>query len=345
MTKRATSLLFTLLFLFFGVATAWGADPAPERISSATTFQPKNAGSEFYELKDIQISGPFISKVSSPCTYQASDVAGIQNAYTVKTDGAHFGYKSINPQTTFLSISLSNLLTETGRNSYTVKVRIKAIGHNEQIKCSIPGSSSYKEISTGGTDLTFTFTAADAYGSISFAFDWKDKDQLQELVVESIDVSGYSLPKILATNITANNEICKGEEVTFSTFGIGNNITWTYKDQGINKTATGETLTFSPVDNQTITATGNGTTLSLQFTTVLCCATSTDRNQSVKILFTMDRSKTFCGVDETVEGIVYGLPREIRDASRNLLGYAYEQPSSGNGPGEGKYVVDRKSVV
>lgn len=344
MTKRATSLLFTLLFLFFGVATAWGADPVPERASSSTTFQPKNAGSEYYELKDIQISGPFITKVSSPCTYQAANVAGIQNTYTVKTDGAHFGYKSINPQTTFLSISLGNLVTQSGFNTYTIKVRIKAVGHNEQIKCMIGSSESYKEISTGGSELTFTLNAANANSAVSFAFDWADKAALQELIVESIDISGYILPTILATNITSNNEICKGEEVTFSAVGIGNNITWSYKDQGVTKTATGATLTFSPVDNQTITATGNGTTLSLDFTTVLCCATNTDRNQSVKMLFTMDRSKTFCGVDETIEGIINGLPREIRDASGNLLGYGYQQPSSGSGPDEGKYVVAKTTA-
>lgn len=344
MTKRATSLLFTLLFLFFGVATAWGANPAPERASSSTTFQPKNAGSNFYELKDIQISGPFITKVSSPCTYQAANVAGIQNAYTVKADGAHFGYRSINPKTTFLSISLGNLVTLSGYNTYTIKVRIKAVGHNEQIKCMIGGSESYKEISTGGTDLTFTLNAANANSAVSFAFDWADKAALRELIVESIDISGHILPTILATNITSNNEICKGEEVTFSAVGIGNNITWSYKDQGVTKTATGATLTFSPVDNQTITATGNGTTLSLDFTTVLCCATNTDRNQSVKILFTMDRSKTFCGVDETIEGIINGLPHEIRDASGNLLGYGYQEPSSGNGPGEGKYVVAKTTA-
>ena len=344
MTKRAITLLFTFLFLFLGVATAWGANPAPESASSSTTFQPKNAGSEYYELKDIQISGPFITKVSSPCTYQAANVAGIQNAYTVKADGAHFGYRAINPRTTFLSISLGNLVTLSGYNTYTIKVRIKAVGENEQIKCMIGGSESYEQISTRGTELNFTLNAANANSAVSFAFDWADKNALRELIVESFDISGHILPTILATNITANNEICKGEEVTFSAVGIGNNITWSYKDQGVTKTATGATLTFSPVDNQTITATGNGTTLSLDFTTILCCATNTDRNQSVKILFTMGSSTTFCGVDETIEGRINGLPHEIRDASGNLLGYGYQQPSSGSGPGEGKYVVAKTTA-
>ena len=112
--------------------------------------------------------------------------------------------------------------------------------------------------------FTFKFTAASTSSTFSLKWNWTGKD-VNYILVKSATITGAVDPIITSSN---GNDICKGEETTFTAIGIsgGNSIIW--KD-GTKQIGTGQSIIYAPTNESgTITA----GSLSFPYTTKLCCS-------------------------------------------------------------------------
>lgn len=369
MTKRATSLLFTILFLLIGTASAWA-------FTSTTTFQPKDgvSGSN-YTLSDIKIEPPFINSISTDYTYKNGSVTNQLGQYTVSSSGAQFGYKkSDQTKTTLFTINMYNLIPT---KSYTFKFKIKVNGSNHDgmqflrtltggsITDYNGGSNTWGEINNNYIKVTacnvegsfeYKFTASTPTATFSLTWEWLGKD-VNYAALTYVEVVGDANATIVSSN---GDNICKGESNTFTAIAMSAPITWIYTDKSGNSTTlpeTGTTVTFTNVqEGGTIKA----NSCEYPFKAVLCCNTQADREIVHLQPFNMpNTSYSQCSVENLFDenydpydiATSYGYgyfkrthkcPGEDRDEIKNNTSNFtrdVEQLPTGFGPVEEHYVI------
>ena len=277
MKKRATSLLLTL-FLLLTSAQVWGE-------TSSTTFQKKDGVTDTkYKLDNIKITPPFINSVTTTYKYDNS-ASNTKDKYLVSSAGAQFSYsKSETTQGNFISINFANLKKNT---SYTFEIKLYLDGTQHdgmEVIYNLSGGNVTKQETSGIGQINgstndkwmkitqckkeavfkFEFTASSTSATFSLKWNWTSKD-INYILVKSATISGAVDPTITSSN---GNDICKGEETTFTAVGIsgGNSIVW--KD-GTKQIGTGQSIIYAPTEESgTITA----GSLSFPYTTKLCCS-------------------------------------------------------------------------
>ena len=277
MIKRASTILLTLFFLLTS-AQVWGE-------TSSTTFQKKDGVTDTkYNLDNIKITPPFINSVTTTYKYDNS-ASNTKDKYLVSSAGAQFSYsKSETTQSNFISINFANLKKNT---SYTFEIKLYLDGTQHdgmEVIHSLSGANVTKQEASGVGQMSvntndkwmkitqckkeaifkFQFTASSTSATFSLKWNWTGKD-INYILVKSATISGAVDPTITSSN---GNDICKGEETTFTAVGIsgGNSIIW--KD-GTKQIGTGQSIIYAPTEESgTITA----GSLSFPYTTKLCCS-------------------------------------------------------------------------
>ena len=277
MIKRASTILLTLFFLLTS-AQVWGE-------TSSTTFQKKDGVTDTkYNLDNIKITPPFINSVTTTYKYDNS-ASNTKDKYLVSSAGAQFSYsKSGTTQSNFISINFANLKQGT---SYTFDIKLYVDGTQHdgmEVVYNLTGANVTQQTASGVGQMnghtgdkwmkitqckkeatfTFKFTAASTSSTFSLKWNWTGKD-VNYILVKSATITGAVDPIITSSN---GNDICKGEETTFTAIGIsgGNSIIW--KD-GTKEIGRGQSIIYAPTaEKGTITA----GSLTFPYTTKLCCS-------------------------------------------------------------------------
>lgn len=224
MTKRATSLLFTLLVFIFNTTMVWGVP-----LTSKTTFDPQSdVTSSTYMLDEIKIEPPFIRAIRTSYTYTTSlpdnNNSARFNKYQVTSEGAKFGYGATNNDTqknTFMTVDYENLQTD---KQYKLTVTMQLEGNADMevnvtknwsnlstSGCGQPGNNNERvKITSGNCDATFTFTfqPTSPMGSFSFGWNYADKSNLKYVLVKSVSISGDVDKQVISSK---GFEVCAGE--------------------------------------------------------------------------------------------------------------------------------------
>lgn len=235
MTKRAISLLFTLLFLFLGTATVWGA------VVGGTTFVSSTG-----KLEDVECKIPAYESYSTSLT-----------TYTLSG-----GFKA-NPGS-----NASNLLSHTIsglKNGHEYKVKINIASSTCEIRVYYKnqnGHNQEKNITSG----TLEFSTWASAGNISYYINSLGNCN-GELKITSIEVTGDIDSQVVSSQ---GNNICKGESSTFTAIGLTPPISWSFTDKDENVTPLSGNGTTVTMDNITKDGTIKANSLSLRITAAFC---------------------------------------------------------------------------
>lgn len=273
MKKRATSLLLTLfLLLALGTNTAF-ATPSCQTTFSKTNFAPTTTGATYYDLDKISFSEGIYTDIKCPLDYVENANPG-RGEYTVSGNKLSIGcVKNGN----LLSINIPNLkpgkvysISITGNVRLRAKENDASEKHRTKFKLAVGKSDNeYFENNkgdwhaTGPCNMSLDFTASSDHAAATISTDYSGDCYI--LDISEIKIIGCFDPTITSSN---GNDICKGEETTFTAAGIsgGNNIIW--KD-GTKQIGTGQSIIYAPTEESgTITA----GSLSFPYTTKLCCS-------------------------------------------------------------------------
>lgn len=312
MTKRATSLLFTILFLLIGTASAWGA-PSCNTTFSKTKFKKNtNISDTFYSLEDVSFEEGIATMMGSPLTY-TSNANPKRGEYTVTNNKVSIGCTKTASQFT---ISIPNLITTPGRNQYTISiqasVRLRAREndaeekHRTKFKLAVGNTNKYFENSgsdyqaTGPCNMSLDFTASTETASAVISTDYSGTCYI--LDITEITIKGCYTSQIICST---GSVVYAGLETTYTALGLTGNIEWRFNGQPIPGAGNGNSIVFSTTENGKLTATSGGTTLEFAIAPVIHCAASAKNVKSVEVNFTMfDENK--CDLPNTVEGFRYG---------------------------------------
>ncbi|MBR2368533.1 MAG: T9SS type B sorting domain-containing protein [Paludibacteraceae bacterium] len=273
MKKRATSLLLTLfLLLALGTNTAF-ATPSCQTTFSKTNFAPTTTGATYYDLDKISFSEGIYTDIKCPLDYVENANPG-RGEYTVSGNKLSIGcVKNGN----LLSINIPNLkpgkvysISITGNVRLRAKENNASEKHRTKFKLAV-GKSDNKYFennkgdwhATGPCNMSLDFTASSDHAAATISTDYSGDCYI--LDISEIKIIGCFDPTITSSN---GNDICKGEETTFTAVGIsgGNSIVW--KD-GTKQIGTGQSIIYTPTEDKgTITA----GSLSFPYTTKLCCS-------------------------------------------------------------------------
>lgn len=273
MKKRATSLLLTLfLLLALGTNTAF-ATPSCQTTFSKTNFAPTTTGATYYDLDKISFSEGIYTDIKCPLDYVENANPG-RGEYTVSGNKLSIGcVKNGN----LLSINIPNLkpgkvysISITGNVRLRAKENDASEKHRTKFKLAVGKSDNeYFENNkgdwhaTGPCNMSLDFTASSDHAAATISTDYSGDCYI--LDISEIKIIGCFDPTITSSN---GNDICKGEETTFTAVGIsgGNSIVW--KD-GTKQIGTGQSIIYTPTEDKgTITA----GSLSFPYTTKLCCS-------------------------------------------------------------------------
>lgn len=306
MTKRATSLLFTLLVFIFNTTMVWGVP-----LTSKTTFDPQSdVTSSTYMLDEIEIEPPFIRAIRTSYTYTTSlpdnNNSARFNKYQVTSEGAKFGYGATNNDTqknTFMTVDYENLQTN---KQYKLTVTMRLVGDADMevnvtknwsnlahSGCGQPGNNNERvKITSGNCDATFTFTfqPTSPMGSFSFGWNYADKSNLKYVLVKSVSISGDVEKQVLSSK---GFEVCAGETTRLTAVGLTAPVTWEECNQGETTWTTIEEETGTTMDVVVTKAkhyrakkgsdilytqktTSSGTVENIAIRPVICCAKAGD---------------------------------------------------------------------
>ena len=248
MTKRAFSLLFTL---FLYAATTWGQSVVSK--TATLDFQKKSGISgTTYRMEDVQPAAPFITEISTGYDYQSSDVSGKKKKYHITNGKAEFGYNADSEGYTLINMQFSNLIVG---EKYTVTLTANTNTNNDgnmQVRNSWTGFIEYgtnpndnkrpqpewPEISgTSSKTITWTLTATQTEGSVSFAYNpsWNNKG-LSTFTITKITISGKCKKMVTSS---AGEKVCAGEPTTLTAVGLSGTIKW---EKSIDNKATWQVI-------------------------------------------------------------------------------------------------------
>lgn len=270
MIKRASTILLTL-FLLLTSAQVWGQDCSTT--FSKTNFAPKETGITYYDLEEITFSEGVPTTIKSPLNYQEKANPG-RGEYSVSGNKLSIGCVK---KGNLLSITIPNLISgKKYRIHFSATVRLRAKEndasekHRTKFKLATNGSDDYFENNKSDwtaigeiKNMYLDFTPTSSNATITLSTDYSGDCYIIDIT--EIKIIGCYNPMITSSN---GNDICKGEETTFTAIGIsgGSSIIW--KD-GTKQIGTGQSIIYTPTaDKGTITA----GSLSFPYTTKLCCS-------------------------------------------------------------------------
>ena len=272
MIKRASTILITLFLLLLGINTTFAA-PSCQTTFSKTNFAPKTTGATYYDLDGITFSEGIPTDISSPLDYVENANPG-RGEYTVSGNKLSIGCVK---KGNLLSINIPNLkpgkvysISITGNVRLRAKESDASEKHRTKFQLAV-GKSDNKYFennksdwqATGPCNMSLEFKASSDHAAATISTDYSGDCYI--LDISEIKIIGCFDPTITSSN---GNDICKGEETTFTAAGIsgGNSIIW--KD-GTKEIGRGQSITYTPTEDSGIITAGS---LSFPYTTKLCCS-------------------------------------------------------------------------
>lgn len=334
MIKRASTILLTLFLLLLGINTAFAA-PSCSTTFSKTNFAPKTTGASYYDLDGITFSEGIYTDISCPLDYVENSTPG-RGKYTVSGNKLSIGCVK---EGNLLSINIPNLkpgkvysISITGNVRLRAKENDASEKHRTKFKLAAGNSSKYFEnnkgnwSATGPCNMSLEFTASSDYVAATISTDYSGDCYI--LDITEIKIIGCFDPTVTSAN---GNEICKGEENTYTAIGINGPLKWEYSTD--NK-ATWKKLTDK---------TGNSVTADLQDEFFYVRASNgTNKVESNKIQTFICCSKTSANKDKHI--IVYeeyfnltnGQRRPLDNNARSQYDYSSRGPIGGDQSISGK---------
>ena len=287
MIKRASTILLTLFLLLVSANSLFATEILLTPITTVT-FTP-NEGSSSTSLDDFNCPGAV--------SLSASANANITSSGLVLKKGTG----------TLFTFTLKD--ASTVQTKYDIVVEL-ASGTSAQFRFIVTNNQGHLNYNPTGQEWGY-FTGTQSFstyaqgGSASFSIEINNNaGSSSSLTVKSIKISGYVPQKIVSDN---GDDLCAGEDNTFTALGVSGNVTWTLDGNPIsNAKASGNTITFSPTEDGTLKAVSGGTTLTFPFTTRFCCAVNADRKDVSVETFTFKNS------GDQIEPITNGVRLNIR---------------------------------
>lgn len=287
MIKRASTILLTLFLLLVSANSLFATEILLNPITTVT-FTP-NEGSSSTSLDDFNCPGTV--------SLSASANANITSSGLVLKKGTG----------TLFTFTLKD--ASTVQTKYDIVVEL-ASGTSAQFRFIVTNNQGHLNYNPTGQEWGY-FTGTQSFstyaqgGSASFSIEINNNaGSSSSLTVKSIKISGYVPQKIVSDN---GDDLCAGEDNTFTALGVSGNVTWTLDGNPIsNAKASGNTITFSPTEGGTLKAVSGGTTLTFPFTTRFCCAVNADRKDVSVETFTFKNS------GDQIEPITNGVRLNIR---------------------------------
>lgn len=287
MIKRASTILLTLFLLLVSANSLFATEILLNPITTVT-FTP-NEGSSSTSLDDFNCPGAV--------SLSASANANITSSGLVLKKGTG----------TLFTFTLKD--ASTVQTKYDIVVEL-ASGTSAQFRFIVTNNQGHLNYNPTGQEWGY-FTGRQSFstyaqgGSASFSIEINNNaGSSSSLTVKSIKISGYVPQKIVSDN---GDDLCAGEDNTFTALGLSGNVTWTLDGNPIsNAKASGNTITFSPTEGGTLKAVSGGTTLTFPFTTRFCCAVNADRKDVAIETFTFKNSS------DKIEDINNGIRTNIR---------------------------------
>lgn len=272
MIKRASTILLTLFLLLLGINTAFAA-PSCSTTFSKINFAPTTTGATYYDLDKISFSEGIYTDIKCPLDYVENANPG-RGEYTVSGNKLSIGCVK---KGNLLSINIPNLkpgkvysISITGNVRLRAKENDAEEKHRTKFKLAV-GKSDNKYFennkgdwsATGPCNMSLEFKASSDHAAATISTDYSGDCYI--LDISEIKIIGCFDPTITSSN---GNDICKGEETTFTAAGIsgGNSIIW--KD-GTKEIGRGQSITYTPTEDSGIITAGS---LSFPYTTKLCCS-------------------------------------------------------------------------
>lgn len=287
MIKRASTILLTLFLLLVSANSLFATEILLNPITTVT-FTP-NEGSSSTSLDDFNCPGAV--------SLSASANANITSSGLVLKKGTG----------TLFTFTLKD--ASTVQTKYDIVVEL-ASGTSAQFRFIVTNNQGHLNYNPTGQEWgNFTgtkyFSTYAQGGSASFSIEINNNaGSSSSLTVKSIKISGYVPQKIVSDN---GDDLCAGEDNTFTALGVSGNVTWTLDGNPIsNAKVSGNTITFSPTEDGTLKAVSGGTTLTFPFTTRFCCAVNADRKDVSVETFTFKNS------GDQIEPITNGVRLNIR---------------------------------
>lgn len=287
MIKRASTILLTLFLLLVSANSLFATEILLNPITTVT-FTP-NEGSSSTSLDDFNCPGAV--------SLSASANANITSSGLVLKKGTG----------TLFTFTLKD--ASTVQTKYDIVVEL-ASGTSAEFRFVVTNNQGHLNYNPTGQEWGY-FTGTKYFstyaqgGSASFSIEINNNaGSSSSLTVKSIKISGYVPQKIVSDN---GDDLCAGEDNTFTALGVSGNVTWTLDGNPIsNAKASGNTITFSPTEGGTLKAVSGGTTLTFPFTTRFCCAVNADRKDVAIETFTFKNSS------DKIEDINNGIRTNIR---------------------------------
>lgn len=283
MTKRAFSLLFTLLVFFYCTTTASAQQYVNDVVVAGTDFLSKT-GNYPCSFSDLIFYGE--ENMSSSWTKKSGTTPGKGN-YAITNGSLYGGEKNSND--TFFSHMIDGLLTTSGHNNYTIKIYFKAVGRVEvQALWKKPGTNNQqnKQLQTDGTNseisLEFSITAT----SSSFSYQFQRQGGSGTIQVTKVEVIGDTEAKITSS---LGFDVCAGNTTTLQVLGHTGSYQWQRSENATGPWTNIQGATSSRLDVEVNKAYYYkvGNIVSEELTPTMCCAYESNPNYIKEVRFTM----------------------------------------------------------
>lgn len=329
MTKRAFSLLFTLLVFFYCTTTASAQQYVNDVVVAGTDFLSKT-GNYPCSFSDLIFYGE--ENMSSSWTKKSGTTPGKGN-YAITNGSLYGGEKNSND--TFFSHMIDGLLTTSGHNNYTIKIYFKAVGRVEvQALWKKPGTNNQqnKQLQTDGTSseisLEFSITAT----SSSFSYQFQRQGGQGTIQVTKVEVIGDTEAKITSS---LGFDVCAGNTTTLQVLGHTGSYQWQRSENATGPWTNIQGATSSRLDVEVNKAYYYkvGNIVSEELAPTMCCAYESNPNYIKEVRFTMTGTRP--------EGLPQGATIDQTPGS----GYKfYTAGAESNKIEDGEYAVVHKTT-